>query len=577
MKRLIYIAFLLLLAACGTPANEEHTLHLLTTNDVHGRWFSSDYVGKSTRESLLAVNWYVDSVRNAVGEENVLLIDAGDCLQGDNASYYYNFVDTKSEHLFSRLVSYMKYDAVTVGNHDVETGHAVYDRVRKDLKRHGIPFLAGNAIRNDNGKPYFEPYKVFKRAGLKVLVLGYTNANNPAWMDESLWSGMHFESLIPKVQEDVDRLVAKEKPDVVIVSVHSATGKGNGKSLEAQGKDLYDSLKGVDFVVCSHDHRQVTMCNGKTALINTGNRAKFLGHGELTVTLKKGKVADKKISAGLIKVDKSRTDPVMKKAFQQDYEAVKAFSNKEIGALAMDLRTKDAYSGMCDYVNLIHTVSLKSSDAKVSFAAPLTYNGTIKAGVLVYNDLFTIYPFENQLYTMRMKGSEIKNYLEYSYRGWLAPLGKDHVLNISRQDDPRNNQTGWSFVHRTYNFDSAAGINYTVDITQPFGKRITIESMADGGAFDPDADYTVAMTSYRASGAGGILTKGAGIPEEELEKRILHRYPEIRELLYEFIEEYGLIDNTAVYNAKRNGAWKFIPEDEASRRIKADLDLIFNP
>ena len=575
MKRLIYIAFLLLLAACGTPKNEEHTLHLLTTNDVHGRWFSSDYVGKGTRESLLAVNWYVDSIRNAVGEENVLLIDAGDCLQGDNASYYYNYVDTKSEHLFTRLMAYMKYDAVTVGNHDIETGHAVYDRVNKELKRHGIPFLAGNAIRNDNGKPYFQTYKVFERAGMKVLVLGYTNPHNPAWMDESLWSGMHFESLIPRVQEDVDMAVAKEKPDVVIVSVHSATGDGKGESIGAQGKDLYDSLKGVDFVVCSHDHKQVIICDGERALINTGNRAKFLGHGELTVLFKDGKVAGKKISAGLINIDKRKTDPVMKKTFQKEYETVKAFSVKEIGALAMDLRTKDAYIGMCDYVNLLHTVSLKSSGADISFAAPLTYNSTIKAGVLVYNDLFAVYPFENQLYTLRLKGKEIQGYLEYSYRAWLAPLGKEHVLNIVHQNDPRNNQKGWSFVARTYNFDSAAGINYTVDITQPFGKRITIESMADGSSFDPEADYTVAMTSYRASGAGGMLSKGAGIPEAELENRIIHRYPEIRELLYEFIEEYGLIDDTAIYNEKRNGRWMFIPEDLANERIKADLKLLF--
>ena len=575
MKRFIHFVALLFLVACGSQETGTHTLHLLTTNDVHGRWFSTDYANKSSRESLLAVNWYVDSIRNAVEEENVLLIDAGDCLQGDNASYYYNYVDTKSEHLFTRLMAYMKYDAVTVGNHDIETGHAVYDRVSKELKRHGIPFLAGNAIRNDNGKPYFQPYQIFERAGMKVLVLGYTNANNPAWMDESLWSGMHFVSLVPKVQEDVDRLVAKEKPDVVIVSVHSATGSGNGKSLEAQGKDLYESLKGVDFVVCSHDHRQVTICGGKMALINTGNRAKYLGHGELTGRFKDGKIVGKDVSAELISVDRRKTDPVMKKAFQKEYETVKAFSLKEIGALAMDLRTRDAYSGMCDYVNLIHTVSLKSSDARISFAAPLSYNSTVRAGVLVYNDLFTIYPFENQLYTLRMKGREIKDYLEYSYRGWLAPLGKDHVLNISRQNDPRNNQKGWSFINRTYNFDSAAGINYTVDITQPFGKRINIECMADGSAFDPDADYTVAMTSYRAAGAGGMLTKGAGIPDEELDKRIIHRYPEIRELLYQFIDEYGLIDDTAIYDPKRNGSWKFIPEDVASRRIGDDLKLLF--
>ena len=574
MKKIPLVLTVLILASCG-PRDGVHTLHLLTTNDVHGRWFDSTYVQKGTRQSLMAVNYYVDSIRTADGAENVMLIDAGDCLQGDNASYYYNYVDTKPEHLFTRLASYMKYDAVTVGNHDVETGHAVYDRVSRELKRHGIPFLGGNAIRNDNGKPYFQLYKTFKRAGLKVLVLGYTNANNPAWMDESLWSGMHFESLIPKVQEDVDRLMAREKPQVVIVSVHSATGDGNGRILEAQGLDLFNSLKGVDFVVCSHDHHEFTAFNDTIAIINTGNRAKFLGHGVISVEIKDGKVAGKAISSGLIPVDKRRTDAAMREVFHSDYLAVKEFSNKEIGALAMDLRTRDAYSGMCDYVNLIHTVSLKGGDAQISFAAPLTYNSTVRAGILIYNDLFTIYPFENQLYTMRLTGREIKGYLEYSYSKWLAEPGGEHLLNIVKRNDPRNNQEGWSFVGRPYNFDSAAGINYTVDVTKPTGERISISSLADGSAFDPDAEYIAAMTSYRASGAGGILTEGAGIPEAELEKRIIHRYPEIRELLYGFINEYGLIDGTAIYDTKRNGEWKFIPDDIASQGIAKDLGLLF--
>ncbi|MBR5703978.1 MAG: bifunctional metallophosphatase/5'-nucleotidase [Bacteroidales bacterium] len=564
----------LVLSSCG-PKDGIHTLQILTTNDVHGRWFDSDYVQKGTRQSLMAVNYYVDSVRKADGPENVLLIDAGDCLQGDNASYYYNYVNTGTEHLFSRLAAYMKYDAVTVGNHDIETGHAVYDRVAKELKRRGIPFLGGNAIRNSDGKPYFRPYKVFRRAGLKVLVLGYTNANNPAWMDESLWSGMHFESLIPKVQEDVDRYTSRLKPQVVIVSVHSATGEGNGRSLEAQGLDLYNSLQGVDAVICSHDHREYAASNGSTAIINSGNRAKFVGHGELAVEIRDGKVAGKSISTALIPVDKRKTDPAMKETFRKDYEEVKAFSTREIGALAMDLRTRDAYAGMCDYVNLIHTVCLKESGADISFAAPLTYNGTVRAGILIYNDLFTIYPFENQLYTLRMTGAEIKKYLEFSYKAWLAAPGGEHILNIEKRNDPRNNQQGWSFVARSYNFDSAAGINYTVDVTRPTGERVTITGLADGRAFDPEAEYTVAMTSYRASGAGGLLTRGAGIPEAELDSRILRRYPEIRDIIYRFVNEYGLIDDTALYQARRNGKWEFIPADFASKGIAADLELLF--
>ena len=176
-------ALLFTLAACGHRLKDgNYSLQVLSTNDVHSTWFDSTYVDNSTRNSLFAMNFYIDSVRAAYGPENVVLIDAGDCLQGDNAAYYYNYVDTETPHLFPRLMSYMKYDAVAVGNHDIETGHPVYDRIAADLKKAGIPFLAGNAIRNDNGQPYFPLYTMIKRAGLRIAIIGYTNANMKAWL-----------------------------------------------------------------------------------------------------------------------------------------------------------------------------------------------------------------------------------------------------------------------------------------------------------------------------------------------------------------------------------------------------------
>ena len=573
MKKYLSLLPLLIFAACGHE-DGVHTLHVLTTNDVHGAWFDSTYVGGSTRRSLMAVNYYVDSIRAAAGPENVLLLDAGDCLQGDNAAYYYNYVDTSPEHLFTRLVSYMKYDAVTVGNHDIETGHDVYDRVAGELDRHGIPFLAGNAVRDDGGGTYFPLYKCFRRAGLKVAVLGYTNSNIPAWLDGELWSGMHFDSLLPLVQKDVDAVTEKEKPQVVIVSVHSATGPGDGSILEAQGLDLYRSLHGVDLLVCSHDHREVVMCADSIALLNTGNRAKYLGHGEITVALKGGRASSKKVAASLVKVDGSKADPAMRAAFQADFEAVRAFTVQEIGALSVGLRTRDAYSGMCDYLNLIHAVQLSAADAEISFAAPLTYNGAVAPGTLIYNDLFTIYPFENQLFKLKLKGSEIKDYLEYSYDLWLAAPGSGHVLNIVRQEDPRNNQRRWSFVNRPYNFDSAAGINYKVDLAKPFGRRVTIEGMADGTAFNPYAEYAVAMTSYRANGGGNLIIEGAGIPKEEIPDRIIGKYPEIRECIYSFIKENGVVSEDTIAAAAQLGHWEFTPQ-ASLQGLKDDIGLLF--
>ena len=574
-KNPLIFAVLLAAVSCGGPEDGTYRLQLFTTNDVHGRYFDSLYVEEGTRQSLYAVSHYVDSVRNADGAENVILIDAGDCLQGDNAAYYYNYVDTITPHLYARMANYMKYDAVVVGNHDVETGHPVYDRVAKQLD---APFMGANAIRNDNGKPYFADYTIVRRNGLKVAVLGFTNPNMKNWLSEDLWSGMHFESLIPIVQEDVDRVIASEHPHVVIVAVHAGTGNGDGSSLESQGMDLFKTLEGVDFLVCSHDHRPFVTSREDICLINSGSHCRNIGHGVVTLEVKDGKVVSKELSAGLIPVRKNAVDKEMSKVFRKDYEAVRDFTVKPVGTLEEDLVTRDSYTGMCSYMNLLHTLSLSCSPARISFAAPLTFNGHVKAGTLVYNDLFTIYPFENQLFVVKMSGKEIKDYLEYSYDSWINTVSGvkgEHLLKITNTPDPRTGLERWSFTGRAYNFDSAGGLVYTVDVTRPCGQRVEIVSLADGTRFSMDGSYNVAMTSYRASGGGAIMREGAGIDTDNIESRVVAKYPEIRNILYDYITEHGSIDPAETGNENVIGKWSFIPEKMASDMLEKDMELLF--
>lgn len=573
MKRLLLALLLIAAVSCG-PKDGEYTFRILTTNDVHGRYFDSTYVSNRTRQSLLSVSWYVDSLRNAAGRENVILVDAGDCLQGDNAAYYFNYVDTLSEHLYARMVDYMGYDAVVVGNHDIETGHPVYDRIVNQMS---TPFLAANALRTGSSEPYFREYVIVKRHGLKIAVLGFTNPNIRNWLSPKLWEGMEFRSLLPFVQETVDRVRTKERPDVVVVAVHAGTGAGDGKQYESQGLDLFNSLSGVDFVICSHDHRPVVHQNDSIALINSGSHCRNLGHGVITLKVEGGKVVSKALSAGLIEIDRKNTDEKMRTAFRQDYEAVKAFTLEEVGELKADLRTRDSYRGMSDYMNLIHTLSLGCTPAQVSFAAPLTFNGFVKAGTLVYNDLFTIYPFENQLFVVKMTGREIKDYLEYSYDSWINTYDKDseHLLKIVNAPDPRTGQTRWSFVNRSYNFDSAGGLVYEVDVTRPAGERVDIKSMADGSPFVPEVEYNVAMTSYRASGGGGIMRHGAGIDTDRIEERTIAYYPELREILYDYLKKTGSIDPDVIGDPSVIGGWNFVPSAKAQKALDKDMKLLF--
>lgn len=569
MKRafLIFFLFIPLLS----PA-KDHTLHVISTGDVHGFWFDDPYMpGGRVRNSLMSVKNKVDFIRDSVGTENVLLLDIGDCLQGDHSAYYYNYVAVDVPHLFPRLVSYMGYDAIVVGNHDIETGHPVYDRIYSELKSRKIPWLAANALKDD-GKPYFDDYTVIRRAGLKVLVIGFTNANIKGWLNAKLWEGMHFESIAAVAQSRIDAAVAKEKPQVVIVAVHSGVGKGDGRQLENEGLDLFNKLKGVDLLVCAHDHQSFLKNEPGFCLMDAGGRCANIGHATVSVSTKGSKVVSKSVVAETVRTNRNHVDRQMKEKFLPDFKNVKNFANRPVGTLAMTLRTREAYFGMCDYVNMIHTVQLETSGAKISFAAPLTYDGVVREGDVLYGNMFTVYPYENELFVLGLTGKEIVDMLEYSYDSWICTPG-EHVLRIKSKPDERTGAERWSFQGRPYNFDSCAGICYTVDVTAPRGSRVKVSSFADGSSFDLDATYPVAMTSYRASGGGGALPIGAGVKDGD--GRVVARYPELRDLITAWFKKHVTITPELVNCKSVIGEWRFIPEDVTVPLLKRDRTLLF--
>lgn len=561
------------LALQARPSDGIHSFHIFSTNDVHGCYFDSLYVGGKTQPSLLAVSAVVNEAREKYGSGHVLLFDVGDALQGNNASYYFNFVDTVSRHVFVRMAEYMGYDALVLGNHDIETGHKVYDRVASQLK---VPYMAMNAVRDGSDKSYFDSCAVLERDGIKFLVIGYDNANIKGWLSPVLWSGMHFELIASRAQADVDRLRRKYRPDVVIVAAHTGTGDGDGKSIESEGLDLLNSLKGVDFLLCAHDHRPFIAGEGDFWLINSGSHCRNVGHGTIDVEVRKGKVVSKHLSAENVAVDKKKTDETMRSLFAGDYAAVKAFATRKVGELRMPLVTRDAYRGMSDYINLINTVCLSQTGAQISFAAPLTYNGYIKAGDVLYMDLATIYPFENQLFVIKMTGEQVRKALEYSYDGWINTwTGDGHVLKIQNRSDARHGSESWSFIGRQYNFDSAAGINYTVDVTKPYGERVSITSLAGGEPFDTSATYSVALSSYRASGGGKHLNEGAGIDTDHIDDIVIDKLPEIRELIYRYLQEHPDVTSELVGDKSLIGEWRFEPYDKVIPVINSDLHLLF--
>lgn len=567
---IIIVLFVSFIGCTGEKIKDGNfSIEIYATNDLHGRIFDSLYTDTTTHAySLSSVSAYIKQARVRAGEGSVVLLDIGDHLQGDNSVFYYNYVDTKSEHIFSKVANYLKYDAVVVGNHDIEAGHPVYDKIVKELNP---PYLAANATDVKTGKPYFEPYTIIVRQGIKIAVIGMTNPNISKWLSQELWNGMRFEEIIPLLENLVVDIQRKEKPQLIIAALHAGLGDENIYQMEDPARYVAKNVRGIDIVMAAHDHKTVAefVKNGKDSVlvIEGGSRASSLSFVKVNLKVEDGEVVSKSYEPQTIPMERVAADKEYTNKFHAEFLAVKKFTNTVVGRLENTVTSRDSYFGSSEYIDMIHTIQLEKSNADISFVAPLSLDITIPAGELNYQDLLTLYPFENQLYVIEMTGKEIKDYLEYSYSKWINQMksADDHLLNIEvRGDDGR-----YRFKNMNFNFDSAAGIIYEVDVQKGDGERITIKSMADGKEFNPESKYKVALSSYRANGGGDILEQGAKIPRSELDGRVINRYSDIRGLIYDKLKQSGSIKATKL------NQWKFVPEKFVKRAAEKDYKLLF--
>lgn len=569
--RRFYFLLLSLLAVVGLSAtSREVKLKLVETSDIHGNYFPYNFIERHPWDGSLArVYAFVQQERATYGD-NLLLLDNGDVLQGQPAAYYFNFMDTVSTHLAAAMMNYMGYNVGNMGNHDVEAGRRVFDRWIRDCR---FPVLGANILRKTDGRPYLKPYEVFERSGVKIVVLGMITPAIPIWLPETLWQGLTFADMETTARHWMQIIREKENPDLVVGIFHAGNEARTlvDKYREDASEEVARRVPGFDVVMMGHDHRRycgkiVNTAGDSVLLINPASNGRVVGDVEVALFLENGKVAHKQIDGRLTDVAPYGVSEAFSARFAPEYKAVEDFVSRPIGTFVDSLSTRPAYFGPSAFIDLIHQVQLDLTGADVSFAAPLSFDARIHKGQATISDMFNLYKYENMLYTMQLSGAEIKGFLEESYAIWTNRMqSPDDRLLLFKPEKPGSRP---SFLNYSFNFDSAAGIRYTVDVTQPEGEKVTILSLADGRPFHLDSLYKVALNSYRGNGGGELLTKGAGIPHEKLKERILNATDkDLRYYLIRYIEEKKVLD------PKPLDSWKFVPE--AWTRPAAVRDSIY--
>ena len=577
------IAATLTLSVQAQQTSKTVTLKVIETSDVHGHFFPWDFMENHPIEGTLTrANTYINKERQKHGK-NLLLIDNGDILQGQPCIYWSNYVMPENENLAAQVVNYMKYDAETVGNHDIEPGHKVYDKWIREVR---CPILGANIVKeeykNSEANPShiytgIQPYSTHYIDGVKICIIGMLTPAIPNWLNKSIWKGLEFEEMTSCAKKWIKYIKDVERPDLIFGLFHSGLNGGiktadyEEDATEAVAKEV----PGFDVIFFGHDHQVhndfVVNKEGQRVLcIDPSCYVKNVAEAEISLTYEKGKLTKKEINGNIINVTNEAIDQQMLDHFQPQIDEVMSYVNRKIGRFERPIYSREGFFGNSAFTDLIHNLQLQISKADISFNAPLAFDNVIKAGDVTQADMFKLYRFENLMFVLRMTGEEIRKHLEFSYDMWTNTMTSpdDHALRLN--DNAKEDQQRTGFQYYTFNFDSAAGIDYEVDLTKPDGQKVRIIQMSNGEPFDEHKWYKVVMNSYRANGGGELLTRGAGIPQDSLENRVIwHTDMDQRHYLTEEIQRQGTI------NPQPNKNWRFVPETWVKPALERDRKQLF--
>ncbi|MEB3327949.1 MAG: 5'-nucleotidase C-terminal domain-containing protein [Candidatus Sericytochromatia bacterium] len=528
--------------AAAQPEAAGLHVQVLGTTDVHGRIYPTSYYGDNG-DAPVGVARLQTLIKRLRAEHPIsLLVDSGDCLQGTALTYHNARIAPKAPNPMVQAYNHMGFDAFAVGNHEYNYDLPYLLKARQEAR---YPFVSGNIYHHGTERPVFEPYVIKEVGGVRIGILGFTTPGVAVW-DRRFVQGKHDFGDIVKACGRWLPEVRKQGVDAVIVVIHSGLGDPYDATFGGYSRDeglpeenvcarLAETYPGLDAILLGHSHKDLP---------------KLLHHGVLLTQAKKWgerlAVVDlhfvRQGSRWRLAHKDSRTlttegvppDPEVLSVARQAHEATVRYVNSVIGRSTDVWSSERARIEDTPIMDLVNEVQLAKTGAQLSSASVFNAGASLPKGELRVKDIAALYVYENTLTSVRLTGSQLRAYLEHSARCY-APYRPGGPLFDERQ--------------AAYNHDFVQGVDYTIDVRQAPGHRITALTYRGKPVAD-DATFTMALNSYRQNGGGGYTM----LKQAPLKEAI---NVEIRELMLEWVRERRTVDPRQVF--RRN--WRLVPED----------------
>ncbi|PGL49332.1 MULTISPECIES: bifunctional 2',3'-cyclic-nucleotide 2'-phosphodiesterase/3'-nucleotidase [Bacillus cereus group] len=574
-------------------------LRILETSDIHVNLMNYDYYQTKTdnKVGLVQTATLVNKAREEV--KNSVLFDDGDALQGTPLGDYVankikdpkNRVDPSYTHPLYRVMNLMKYDVISLGNHEFNYG---LDYLNKVIEKTDFPVINSNVYKVDhddkeeNDENYFKPYHILKKevvdeAGqkqiVKIGVMGFVPPQIMNWDKANLEGKVKAKDIVATARIMVKKM-QNEGADIIVALAHSGVDKSEYKEvnkMENASYHLATQVPGVNAVLMGHSHTEVKDVFNGVPVVMPGVFGSNLGIIDMQLKKVNGKweVQKDQSKPQLRKIADSKGNPLVESdqklvnEIKDEHEKTIEYVNTPVGETKAPINSYFSLVQDDPSVQIVTNAQkwyveqeLKKPEYEkikdipvLSAGAPFKAGGRngaayytdIPAGTLAIKNVADLYVYPNTLYAVKVNGAQVKEWLEMSAGQFnqIDPKPKEKI-------EQQLVNTGYP----TYNFDIIDGLKYEIDVTQPpkydkDGKVVNantnriVNMTYEGKLVADDQEFIVATNNYR-----GSSQTFPGVSKGEV---VYQSQDETRQIIVKYMQETPVINPTADQN------WTFKP------------------
>ena len=479
------------------------TIQIISTSDVHGKMLPYDYVKNKEdyNGSLAQISTCIKQIR----DDNTILIDLGDNLQGNFAHLYLDY----AIHPIAHAQNMMGYDFCVLGNHEFNYG---MEEVFEFVWQHNATFLCAN-LYYDNMEDYrvFQPYAIVEKDGVRIGIIG---AVTPEIVVVDFTNLMNGHVYVTNPVKEIKKIAAEIRDDVDILIAACHMDLENESGIDDSGViALAEQVPELDIILASHGHQIIEEMYVNGVLI-TENKNAGATLSSITVTLEETPDGRYRITGRTPKtyyMKDYEPDPMI----TEDHYVLEGHKDalEEVTAVIgylenESLAPEDEIPGIPSgkimdtaLTRLLNEVQVYYSGTEISATNLLSRDINLYKGPIRKSDISVLYMYDNTLYLVEMTGKQLLKYLEWNFS----------YFNTFHDGD-----LTFSFSDSLYGYEYKifSGLRFEVDISQPAGDRIRNLTLENGDPVLPDEWYMLAVNDYsvktRLTGIGSIFGEDDG-------------------------------------------------------------------